>query len=218
MAYQVRYERLLEVLKILSLLLLVTVAAQADPYFYNASPEKIKVKATLPNGNVDDRGLSASSVDFPSAYFTLHYAIAEIKVSIEDEGGKVLWSGPAKKNQAFLILPPSSSNRVVPCGYVGSNKQPSAAVFMSLLPEDAAVDLVGHNGIGAVRGAALPKAFDTKNLVALCDKEASWNVLVKQADGTTVKAENVINPGRYVVVWRDQWGKNRTASLGTIKP
>jgi len=196
----------------------LALSAWADPYFYNANPGEVTVKATLPSGATDSRKISASRIDFPSGYFTLHYAIEEIKVSIEDDAGQVLWSGPVKKNQILLILPPSAPSRVVQAGFYGSNDKPNALVLMSMLPDNVTVDLEGHNGVGAVRGVSVGKAFDPKNLARLSENESTWDVLVKQPDGSLLKAENAVYPGRYIVIWKDEFGKVKTASLGTIKP
>ena len=153
-----------------SLLLLATTVgvASADPTFFNATADALKIEATMPNGKIEKRSISAGDQGVSSEYFLVAPGVESVGVEIKDDMGASLAKVKAGKDDVHLIVRDAKGVRLVYAGRKGGTSDtPRAAVFMNTTGESLTVDLFGMNGVGAHKGISPGPAFDMKKIVKL---------------------------------------------------
>lgn len=190
-----------------------------DVFFFNASPRGYKIQITLPNGATDTHSISDSSDSMATDYFNLVPGIQEVKIQLLDDQGSPVCSGSAKRDGAYTFFAEGSGVKMVQTGFYGG-KDVQAALFMNATGEPLTLDLIGNNGLGAVRGIIPPSAFDPKAPVSLDPKEASYAFKVTTTSGAAVPFYNDnanVTPGKYYLLRKDARGLYRLETLGYIK-
>lgn len=193
-------------------------AASADPMFYNATSAAYKLEATLPNGAKNPISLSSGSHSLTSAYFLLAAGVKEVAVAALDDQSAPVWSGKAKADDSYVLVPDAKGVKVVYAGVHGSPASPRVILLMNATGEPLTIDLEGHNGVGASRGIVPGPTFDSKKAIRLEATERTYNVKAKRPDGSPVAISGVVGPGRYCLLWKNASGVYYVNSLGAIKP
>lgn len=203
---------------VIAISMLASVAtASANPTFYNASPTKLTVEATFPNGKVEKRTLGDGSTSVVSEYFMVPPGVDKLAIKVTDDTGAELWRGASGPNDVHVMLPDGNKVKGVFAGhYSGTGDTPKGAVFINQAGEPITVDLVGMNGVGAHRGLKPGAAFDLKAMVKLDPKEASFGIEVK-TKGDPFKIDGArVTPGRYYLISKHPQYTYRLLSLGHI--
>lgn len=189
--------------------------ANADLLFYNATPAKYTIAATLPNGKVDTRDIDVNSPGLDSESFVLAAGVKTVKVAITDETGETVWKGSGNQGDTFIIVPDKKGVKAIYSGVYGGDVT-QLGLFMNLTGEPLTIDLVGHNGRGAVRGIKPPTTFEPKKPVRLDPSEVTYDIEGKTQGGEAVKIQGTMSPGRYCLIWKDDRGNIKATTLGNI--
>lgn len=191
--------------------------ANADVAFYNATPAKYTIAATLPNGKVDTRDIDGHTPGLDSKSFVLAAGVKTVKVAITDDTGETVWKGSANQDDTYLIIPDGKGVKAVYSGTYGSpSDPPQVGLFLNLTGEPLTLDLEGNNGVGAVRGIAPAATFDAKKPVRLDPKESTYDVQGKSKGGEKVEIDGKVGPGRYCVLWKNTQGQVKITPLGSV--
>ncbi len=194
-------------------------AASADPTFYNATADALKIEATMPNGKVEKRSISAGDQSVSSEYFLVAPGVESVGVEIKDDMGTTVAKAKSGKDDVHLIVRDAKGVRLVFAGRrAGGSDTPRAAVFMNTTGAAIAVDLFGMNGVGAHKGITPGPSFDMKKVVKLDPKEAAFSVSITPKGGETTEISGArVNPGYHYLISKKADGY-RLLQLGTIVP
>ena len=197
----------------------LTTSASADIRIYNATQSKLKVDATLPNGEVKSVTLDEAVDSMDSDSFTFAAGVNTVKVAISEDGGAAVWSGSLGSNDVGLVIPAGKGAKFVPAGtYSGQFSVPKSASFINVTGDAITLDLVGRNGLGAHRGLAMgTTGFDPKQVVKLDPRESTFGLRLTVKGKPAADIEGTVDPQRYYVLWkRSRDGEYRMGSLGYL--
>jgi len=208
-------ERMLKLGVFVSICLGASVAS-ADPYFYNATSGTYTVELTQPNGKVDSTKLAGNSPGLSSGYFIMPPNIKSAKIGIKDDTGGSVWSGSVNRDDAMVIVPDGKGVKPIYAGEHGSSNGPHGLIFMNISGESMTLDLVGHNGVGAVRGIKPAASFDPKQMIKIEPNEQTYDVVAKGKDGADLGITDKLHPDHYCLIWKDGSTKLHATDLGWI--
>ena len=193
--------------------------ASANITIYNATQSKMKVDATLPNGEVKSVTLDEAVDSLDSDSFMFAAGVNTVKVSIAEEGGAAVWSGTLSSNDTGIVIPAGKGAKFVPSGTdSGEFSVPKSASFINLTGDAITLDLVGHNGLGAHRGIVMSTTgFVPKLVVKLDPRESTFGLRVTVKGKAATDIEGTVDPQRYWVLWkRSRDGEYRINNLGYL--
>jgi hypothetical protein len=197
----------------------LTASASADIRVYNATQSKLKVDATLPNGEVKSVTLDEAVDSLDSDGFTFAAGVKTVKVSIADDSGKSVWSGSLGSNEVGVVIPAGKGAAFIPAGtYSGDFSVPRSAAFLNVTGDAMTLDLVGRNGLAAHRGLAMgTTGFDPKQVVKLDPRESTFGLRLTLKGKPPADIEGTVDPQRYYLLWkRSRDGEYRMTNLGYL--
>lgn len=195
-------------------LLLFTSVAQANPYFYNATPNNFKIRITQPNGEKAEHDLSAGANGLGSVNCWMLDSVKTFPYEILDDMGSVIASGQGQNHMCYLLTP---ERKLIGAGSVsGRSPTPKACLVIDLTGHTKA-NFLGGTGVDAQRGLTFGKEFDRSKPFRFHPKEDSYWVELVDPQGNVHKAWGRFSPGYYAVIFVNRNGEYAIDFMGMIE-
>jgi len=195
-------------------LALVASSAFADLKVFNVLPGEYRVEVTKPNGDIDKSALRGASPGASSASFIFPQGIKSVPVQIFDDAGAVAWKGTAGVNDAWVLVPDGKGVKAIFAGTYG-DRGARVAMLLNATGETLSVDLVGMNGLAAVRGIKPGTSFDA-NGVKLDPSESTFKVIAKMGDADAIDLKSAVMPSTYSIFFKNTQGLLKVVHAGYV--